>query len=193
MNFKKVTFSIMIICIFVLMSACGSGKVNYNADNVTITKKFFNEYYKKVMSKNTSVDALKAIEAKYMTDVLVEELQLRSWEMEADAILGTNDYDGMIKYLEVTDGEEADTVIAKFTVPTGKSEIAKNIYSFYIHYKNVGDKKLMDTYDLTWTEIQEDETEGTAVYNTRYANKETLNEDDKIAMSSIRKYYEDMN
>ena len=192
MNLKKIVSSIMIICIFVL-SACSNGEVNYSADNVTITKKFFNEYYKKVTSDNSSVDELKAIEAKYMTDVLVEELQLRSWEMEADAILGTNNYDGMIKYLEVTNGEDADTVVATFTVPTGKSEIAKNIYSFYIHYRNVDDKKLMDTYDLTWTEIQEDETEGTAVYNTRYANKETLNEDDKIAMSSIRKYYEDMN
>ena len=191
MNFKKTLTSLIFICFTILTFSCGGGKVDYNADNVALTKNFYNEYYKKFTDKQSSAEDMKAIENKYMTDVLVEELQLRTWEMEADAVLGVNDAAGMIKYLEVVKGEDDESVVATFTVPTGESDVAKNIYKFDIHFKTVEDKKLMDGYDFTWTEIQEDGTEGTSVYNTRYANKDVLNEDDKIAMSSIRKYYED--
>ena len=187
---KKILLVIFMLALSFTIFSCGSKKVNYDADTVTLTKNFFNEYLKRV-NKGTA-EELNEIKSKYMTETLVEELTLRSWEMEADAVVGVSDPTGYKKYLNVVAGEDENHTIATFEVPNKNEGMDKDIYKINIHFRNVDDKKLMDTYDFTWTEVDAEGNESAAVYNTRYANKEVLSEDDRIAMSSIRKYYEEM-
>ena len=191
MKKKLLKYVIMLSAAVIMLAVSCTKKVNYNQDVVTLTKGFYNDYLKAI-NNNSNDEAITKIKTLYMTDVLVDELELRTWELEADAITGVQDATGFNKYLEIEKGQDDSWAVATFTVPSENNEVAKNIYKFDIHYRTIDDKKLMDTYDFTWTEIDEYGTKGESVYKTRYANKEVLTEEDKKAMQSIRNYYEDL-
>ena len=180
-----------------LLSACSSGekvvgkKVDYSLSASELAKSFYTEYITS-MEQNLNEEELKKIEEKYMTELLIEELTLRTWEMEASAILGVQDGTGFLDKMEVEDSNDEYNTVVRFVVPVEGKELAKNTYEFRIRFKKVGDKKLMDTYDFTWIETDADGDSSKTEYLTKYANKEELTEEDKIKMSNQRKYYEDL-
>lgn len=194
--FKNQILFIITIILTLFLSACtqdgsNSSQVNYNLDVVTLTENFYKTYLA-AYDKNESEEDLLKIKEMYMTEVLAEELTLRSFDMEADAITGVQDATGFIKYLDVKEGADDMSAVATFTVPVDGDEVAKNTYIFDIHFRLVDNKKLMDTYDLNWIETDSDGYESRVEYKTWYANKEELTEADKIAMKNKREYYEEL-
>ena len=193
-----ISTSILSVVLITLLCACSGGdksggsiKVNYNLSASELVKDFYTRYITSY-ENNTDVEELTKIEESYMTETLVEELRLRSYEMEADAILGVQDGTGFLDKLEIEDGADENSTIARFVVPVEGMELAKNTYEFHIHFRKVDNKKLIDTYDFIWIETDADGDDSRTEYLTKYANKEELTEDDKIKMSNQRKYYEDL-
>ena len=189
-----------ICCIFImiLLYACSDKnniennmKVDYTLSAGELAKSFYTNYIKSY-EKDASVDELMEIEKNYMTETMVEELMIRSWEMEADAILGVQDGTGFLDKMEIEDISDDYSTVVKFIVPVDGQEFAKNTYEFHIHFRKVGDKKLIDTYDFIWIETDTDGDNSRIEYITKYANKEELTEDDKIRMSNQREYYEEL-
>ena len=175
---------LIISLLVVVLSSCS--KNGLNAKSTDVAKSFYTEYLK---AKN--YDDAKKVKSKYMTDILSDELELRSMQIEADAITGVQDFTGMIKKMVVSEGENEDWAKVTFNMK-GEEGRAYRIYEANLHFKSVDNKKLMDTLDLTIYDIDEDGDTSQMVYNTKYANKEELTDEDKLEMESIRKYFEDL-
>ena len=195
---RLITKILVGISLTMLLFACSTSnngvygkKVDYSLSASELAKSFYTEYLTEY-DKRVDSETLKKIEEKYMTDVLIEELTIRTWEMEADSILGVQDGTGFINKMEVEDSGDEFNTIVRFVVPIEGKELAKNTYEFHIHFRKVDNKKLMDTYDFIWIETDADGDDSRVEYLTKYANKEELTEDDKLRMSNQRRYYEDL-
>ena len=195
LKFGIIAVSVILIT---LLGACnggdkesGSTKVNYNLSASELAKDFYTRYITSY-EKNASVEELVKIEESFMTKTMVEELEIRSHEMEADAILGVQDGTGFLDKLEIEDSGDEYTTVARFVVPIEGMELAKNTYEFHIHFRKEDNKKHIDTYDFIWIDTDADGDDSRTEYLTKYANKEELTEEDKIKMSNQRKYYEDL-
>lgn len=197
MNTIKKILIMCSIALTILLYGCGGNGalnglgVNYNLSASELAKNFYTSYIKKYEANASEEEMLKIKEA-YMTETMIEELDLRSLEMEADAILGVQDGTGFLDKMEIEPGDDDESAVARFVVPVEGDEIAKNTYVFHIHFRNVDNKKLIDTYDFLWIETDSDGDDSRIEYKTQYANKETLTEEDLTKMSNQRKYYDEL-
>lgn len=201
-KFKQVQILISLVLSILFLYACGSSgnagnnfaeeKIDYSLSASELAKEFYTKYFD-VYGKDGSDVELMSIKEKYMTDILIEELELRSWDMESDAVTGVQDATGFINYMEVEPGDDEFSTKVSFDVPVKDGDIVSNKYKFSIHFKKVDDKKLMDTFDYEWVEVYANGDESIVErFKTEYANKDELTEEDKEKMANKRKYYEDL-
>lgn len=177
----------VLVCLTMSMSllcACTSNGVDAKATD--IAKKFYTEYL-----NAKEEDARAKIRNKYMTSVLAEEIDLRTKQMEADATTGVQDDTGMLSKMLVTEGE--DDSWAKVTFDLKQEEgVEYRVYEANIHFRIEEDKKLMDTLNLIIYDYDKDGDRSQMEYNTKYANKPELTEEDKAEMERIRQYYDNL-
>ena len=159
---------------------------NIKIDAVKLAKDFYNAYL-----SEQDFDKLINIKEKYMTKTLVEELELRSMEMEADSVTGVQDSTDMKKIMEVNKGSTENTATITFNFKDNEDTTTKLIESS-VHFKNENGKALMDTLDMVIIDYDENNNDTMRQYQTKYANKDELTEADKKEMEEKRKYYEDL-
>lgn len=182
-NFLKFT---AFISVFLLVS-CAPNTLNKKATE--IAKSFYTEYLKAV----DTLDEKKILNVKktYMTDTMVEEVELRSKQMEADAVTGVQDSTGMINKLEVTDGENDEWAIVTFDMIEEEGKPYR-IYQIKLHFKDIGNKRFIDTLDMNIYDVDADGDKVKNEFNTRWANKETLSDEDKAEMQRMKAYYDEL-
>ena len=183
-GFMKRIISVLLslICAISLFSC--SNKI----DPVKLAKSFYTEYLNVDVVNEAE---LKKVKEKYMTPVLIEELELRSMQMEADSITGVQDAYGMKDIMEVNNGVDKDTATVTFNMKNQEAETIRVIESV-LHFKSVDGKNLMDALDMIIIDYENSNNDNTREYTTKYANKEELTADDINEMNSIRKHYEDL-
>ena len=182
---KKIKL-ILIVSLFLLVS-CAPNTLNKKATE--IAKSFYTEYLKAV----DTLDEKKILKVKntYMTETMVEEIELRSKQMEADAVTGVQDSTGMINKLVVSDGENDEWAVVTFDMMEEEGKPYK-IYQIKLHFKDIGNKRFINTLDMNIYDVDQDGDKVKNEYNTRWANKDELSDVDKKEMENIRKYFEDL-
>lgn len=182
---KKIKL-ILIASLFLLVS-CAPNTLNKKATE--IAKSFYTDYLKAC----DTLDEKKILNVKktYMTEVMVEEIGLRTKQMEADAVTGVQDSTGMIKKLDVTDGENEEWAIVTFDMMEEEGKPYR-IYQIKLHFKDIGNKRFIDTLNMNIYDVDADGDKVKNEYNTKWANKEELSDSDKKEMENIRKYFEDL-
>lgn len=177
----------VLLSMVALLSSCAPNGLNVKATE--IAKKFYTEYLKNDAAYNPT--KAEKIKKKYMTDVMVEEIDLRTKEMEADAVTGVQDSTDMIKKMQVEEGEDEDW--AKVTFDCFQEEgMEYKIYEINLHFRDIGNRRWIDTLNMIVYDVDKDGDKSQTSYNTKYANKETLTEEDKAAMERIKKYYDEL-
>ena len=185
---KKIQIFILIISICVIFVACVPNGLN--AKSTEITKKFYTQYFKN-LEKN-DLEKINKTKKTYMTDILVEEMDLRSKELEVDAITGFDYKKEIAEKMVVEEGEDESWVKVTFDMFEEEGK-PYNIYVMDIHFRDADKKRYMDTMDLTIYDVDEDGDRTRMEYKTKYANKEELSDEDKAAMERIKNYYDDLN
>ncbi len=181
---KQIIISALLLSAVTLLFACKPNGVN--AKSTEIAKSFYTEYLK---AKNEEGRA-KSRE-KFMTPILVDELDLRGKQLEADAITGVQDDTGFINKMTVAEGQNDEW--AKVTFDLKETEgVPYRIYEANVHFRVVDDTKLMDTLDMIIYDVDQDGDSSQIVYNTKYANKAELTEEEKAEMERMKKYYDDL-
>ena len=61
-----------------------------------------------------------------------------------------------------------------------------------MHFRDIGNRRWIDTLDMIVYDVDKDGDKSQTEHKTKFANKETLTDDDRAAMERIRKYYEDL-
>ena len=178
--------SIALLSVALLFSCVPNG---LNVKATEIAKKFYTEYLKNDIAYNAA--KAEKIKKKYMTDVMVEEIDLRTKEMEADAVTGVQDSTDMIKKMQVVEGEDEDWAKVIFDMKAEEGQ-EYGIYEINLHFRDVENRRLIDTLNLTVYDVDKDGDKSQREYMTKFANKETLTEEDKAAMENIRKYYDEL-
>lgn len=178
--------SIALLSVALLFSCAPNG---LNVKVTEIAKKFYTEYLKNDIANNAA--KAEKIKKKYMTDVMVEEIDLRTKEMEADAVTGVQDSTGMIDRIVITDGQNEDWAKVTFDMKAEEGQ-EYSIYEVDLHFRDVGNRRMIDTLNLTVYDVDKDGDKSQREYVTKFANKETLTEEDKAAMENIRKYYDEL-
>ena len=170
-----------------LLVSCAPNTLNKKATE--IAKSFYTDYLKAC----DTLDEKKILNVKktYMTEVMVEEIGLRTKQMEADAVTGVQDSTGMIKKLDVTDGENEEWAVVTFDMMEEEGKPYR-IYQIKLHFKDIGNKRLIDTLNMNIYDVDADGDKVKNEYNTKWANKEELSDSDKKEMENIRKYFEDL-
>lgn len=180
---KKALLSILLILTMLLMMSCqDSNKI----DAMKLAKDFYTAYL-----DESEYDKLNSVKEKYMTKTLIEELELRSMEMEADSITGVQDSTGMKNIMEINKGSDDNTSTVTFNFKDDEGTTIQLIESS-IHFKNENGKALMDTLDMVIIDYDENNNDTMRQYQTKYANKDELTETDKKEMEEKRKYYENL-
>ena len=185
---KKIQIFILIISICVIFVACVPNGLN--AKSTEITKKFYTQYFKN-LEKN-DLEKINKTKKTYMTDILVEEMDLRSKELEVDAITGFDYKKEIAEKMVVEEGEDESWVKVTFDMFEEEGK-PYNIYVMDIHFRDTDKKRYIDTMDLTIYDVDEDGDRTRMEYKTKYANKEELSDEDKAAMERIKNYYDDLN
>lgn len=180
---KKILNYCFLIMTTLVLFSCS----NANIDAVKLSKNFYKEYLKTNENADRKVDKVKQ---KYMTPLLIEELELRAMQMEADSITGVQDSYGMLDIMDVNTASEDDTAIVTFSFKNEEGSITK-IIETRLHYKKYNNKILMDSLDMVINDY-DNNTDSMREYLTKYANKESLSEEDEKEMSDIRKHYEEL-
>ena len=170
-----------------LLSSCAPNGLNVKATE--IAKKFYTEYLKNDVAYNSA--KAEKIKKKYMTDVMCEEIDLRTKEMEADAVTGVQDSTNMLKKMEVLEGEDEDWAKVIFDL-FEEEGMEYRIYEINLHFRDIGNRRWIDTLDMIVYDVDKDGDKSQTTHKTKFANKETLTDDDRAAMERIRKYYEDL-
>ena len=184
---KRIIKTSIALLLAAQLFSCAPNGLNVKATE--IAKKFYTEYLKNDVAYNPT--KAEKIKKKYMTDVMVEEIDLRTKEMEADAVTGVQDSTDMIKNMQVEEGEDEDW--AKVTFDCFQEEgMEYKIYEIYLHFRDIGNRRWIDTLNMIVYDVDKDGDKSQTSYNTKYANKETLTEEDKAAMERIKKYYEEL-
>ena len=177
---------VAIVGLFLLVS-CAPNTLNKKATE--IAKSFYTDYLKAC----DTLDEKKILKVKntYMTETMVEEIELRSKQMEADAVTGVQDSTGMINKLVVSDGENDEWAVVTFDMMEEEGKPYK-IYQIKLHFKDIGNKRFINTLDMNIYDVDQDGDKVKNEYNTRWANKDELSDVDKKEMENIRKYFEDL-
>lgn len=205
---KKIVLSILVCLSMMVMISCYSpynvsadaGNQNAKVENnnandsvksikidaVKLAKDFYTEYL-----DESDYDKLINIKEKYMTKTLIDELEIRSMQMESDSVTGVQDSTGMKKIMEVNKGSGDNTATITFNFKNDEGTTTQLIESS-VHFKNENGKALMDTLDMIIIDYDENNNDNMRQYQTKYANKDELTEEDKKEMQDIKKHYEDL-
>ena len=184
---KRFIKTMILLSTVALLSSCAPNGLNVKATE--IAKKFYTEYLKNDVAYNSA--KAEKIKKKYMTDVMCEEIDLRTKEMEADAVTGVQDSTNMLKRMEVLEGEDENW--AKVIFDCFQEEgMEYKIYEINLHFRDIGNRRWIDTLDMIVYDVDKDGDKSQTTHKTKFANKETLTDDDRAAMERIRKYYEDL-
>lgn len=175
------------IAMALLLMSCAPNTLNKKATE--IAKSFYTEYLRAV----DTLDEKKITKVKktYMTETMFEEINLRSRQLDADAVTGVQDSTGMINKLQVSEGENDEWAIVKFDMIEEEGKPYR-IYEMKLHFRDVDKKRLIDTLDMTIYDVDADGDKIKNEYNTKWANKETLTEEDKKEMSEMNRYFDDL-
>lgn len=175
------------IAMALLLVSCAPNTLNKKATE--IAKSFYTEYLRAV----DTLDEKKITKVKktYMTETMFEEINLRSRQLDADAVTGVQDSTGMINKLQVSEGENDEWAIVKFDMIEEEGKPYR-IYEMKLHFRDVDKKRLIDTLDMTIYDVDADGDKIKNEYNTKWANKETLTEEDKKEMSEMNRYFDDL-
>ena len=184
---KKFLKTTMLLSLVAMLVSCAPNGLNMKATE--IANKFYTAYLRQSVTLN--LKKMEKIKKTYMTEVMCEELDLRTKEMEADSITGVQDPTGMIDRLEVTEGQDEDWAKVTFDMKQEEGQ-EYGIYEIDLHFRDVGNKRLIDTLNMTVYDVDKDGDKSRREYMTRFANKETLTDEDKAAMANIRKYYDEL-
>lgn len=178
---------IIVIAALFILASCAPNTLNKKATE--IAKSFYTEYLKAV----DTLDEKKILNVKktYMTETMVEEIGLRSKQIDADAVTGVQDTTGMINKIAVTNGEDDEWAIVTFDMFEEEGK-PYNIYEIKLHFKDIDKKRFIDTLDMNVYDVDEDGDKVKNEYNTRWANKEELSDEDKKEMENVKKYFEDL-
>ena len=185
---KKIIFLELVAVISILLLAsCAPNTLNKKATE--IAKSFYTDYLKAC----DTLDEKKILNVKktYMTETMIEEITLRTRQLEADAVTGVQDSTGMINKLQIAEGENDEWAIVTFDMK-GEEGKAYKIYEIKLHFRDVDKKRLIDTLDMIVYDVDEDEDKIKNEYKTKWANKETLREEDKKEMSEMKRYFDDL-
>ena len=182
---KKIVLSSLVVLSMTVLMLCFSS-CNANTDAVKLAKDFYTAYL-----NEEDYDKLINVKEKYMTDTLIEELELRSMEMEADSITGVQDSTGMQNIMEVNKGSTDNTATITFNIKDDE-DTTKKLIETSVHFKNKNGRVLMDTLDMLIIDYDENNNDTMRQYQTKYANKDELTEEDKKEMEEKRKYYENL-
>lgn len=181
---KKILKLLSVVAIATLFVSCKTNETNVKVTE--ITKKFYTEY---LNAENENIR--KKVKEKYMIEILAVELDLRSKQMESDAVTGVQDDTNMLSKMVVTEGENEEWAKVTFDMKEIEGEPYR-IYETNVHYRLEGDKKLMDTLNLVIYDFDQDGDMSQMEFNTKYANKPELTEADKEEIDRISKYYESL-
>ena len=184
---KRFIKTMILLSMAALLSSCAPNGLNVKATE--IAKKFYTEYLKNDVAYNSA--KAEKIKKKYMTDVMCEEIDLRTKEMEADAVTGVQDSTNMLKKMEVLEGEDEDWAKVIFDL-FEEEGMEYRIYEINLHFRDIGNRRWIDTLDMIVYDVDKDGDKSQTTHKTKFANKETLTDDDRAAMERIRKYYEDL-
>ena len=134
---------IIVIAALFILASCAPNTLNKKATE--IAKSFYTEYLKAV----DTLDEKKILNVKktYMTETMVEEIELRSKQMEADAVTGVQDSTGMINKLEVTEGENDEWAIVTFDMMEEEGKPYR-IYQIKLHFKDIANKRFINALDM---------------------------------------------
>lgn len=184
---KRFIKTMILLSMAALLSSCAPNGLNVKATE--IAKKFYTEYLKNDVAYNSA--KAEKIKKKYMTDVMCEEIDLRTKEMEADAVTGVQDSTNMLKKMEVLEGKDEDWAKVIFDL-FEEEGMEYRIYEINLHFRDIGNRRWIDTLDMIVYDVDKDGDKSQTEHKTKFANKETLTDDDRAAMERIRKYYEDL-
>lgn len=184
---KRIIKASIALLLAAQLFSCAPNGLNVKATE--IAKKFYTEYLKNDIAYNAA--KAEKIKKKYMTDVMVEEIDLRTKEMEADAVTGVQDSTNMLKRMEVLEGEDEDWAKVIFDL-FEEEGMEYRIYEINLHFRDIGNRRWIDTLDMIVYDVDKDGDKSQTEHKTKFANKETLTDDDRAAMERIRKYYEDL-
>lgn len=184
---QKIIKFLVAFSLFLLVS-CGS-KNSLNKKATEIAKSFYTEYLKACDEPDEK--KLLDIKKNYLTDVLVEEVDIRSSQIGADIVTGVQDTVGMLEKLEVSEGENEDYAIVTFNM-MGQEGIPYRINEITLHFRDVENKRKIDTLDLVIYDVDADGDKVKNEYKTRWANKEELSDEDKAEMQRAKEYFEEM-
>ena len=187
MRKKFIFFKMAVVISMLLLASCAPNTLNKKATE--IAKSFYADYLKAA----DTLDEKKILDVKktYMTDTMVEEIELRSKQMEADAVTGVQDSTGMINKLSVADGENDEWAVATFDMIEEEGKPYR-IYQIKLHFKDIGNKRFIDTLDMNIYDVDADGDKVKNEFNTRWANKEVLTDEDKEEMKRMREYYDEL-
>ena len=180
-------WKLALVVMGLLLASCAPNTLNKKATE--IAKSFYTDYLKAC----DTLDEKKILNVKktYMTETMIEEITLRTRQLEADAVTGVQDSTGMINKLEVAEGENDEWAVVTFDMK-GEEGKAYRINEIKLHFRDVDKKRLIDTLDMTVYDVDADGDKIKNEYKTKWANKETLSEEDKKEMSEMKRYFDDL-
>lgn len=183
---KKSKVALALLLIF-LVSCASPNSLNKKATE--IAKSFYTEYLKADESSNR--DKLLEIKKNYMTEVMVEEVDIRSSQIDADIVTGVQDATALSNKMVVTEGENDEWAVVTFDMKEEEG-IPYRIYEIKLHFRDTDKKRLIDTLDLTIYDVDQDGDKVKNEYKTKWANKENLSEEDKAEMKRAKEYFEEL-
>lgn len=185
---KKIIFLELVAVIsMLLLASCAPNTLNKKATE--IAKSFYTDYFKSL----DTLDEKKILNVKktYMTETMIEEIALRTRQLDADAVTGVQDSTGMKNKLVVEEGENDEWAVVTFDMIIEEGKPYR-IYEIKLHFRDVDKKRLIDTLDMTIYDVDEDGDKIKNEYKTKWANKEILSEEDKKDMSEMKRYFDEL-
>lgn len=185
---KKIIFLELVAVIsMLLLASCAPNTLNKKATE--IAKSFYTDYLKAC----DTLDEKKILNVKktYMTETMIEEIALRTRQLDADAVTGVQDSTGMKNKLVVEEGENDEWAVVTFDMIIEEGKPYR-IYEIKLHFRDVDKKRLIDTLDMTIYDVDEDGDKIKNEYKTKWANKEILSEEDKKDMSEMKRYFDEL-
>lgn len=180
-------WKLALVVMGLLLASCAPNTLNKKATE--IAKSFYTDYLKAC----DTLDEKKILNVKktYMTETMIEEIALRTRQLDADAVTGVQDSTGMKNKLVVEEGENDEWAVVTFDMKTEEGKPYR-IYEIKLHFRDVDKKRLIDTLDMTIYDMDEDGDKIKNEYKTKWANKEILSEEDKKDMSEMKRYFDEL-
>ncbi len=180
-------WKLALVVMGLLLASCAPNTLNKKATE--IAKSFYTDYLKAC----DTLDEKKILNVKktYMTETMIEEIALRTRQLDADAVTGVQDSTGMKNKLVVEEGENDEWAVVTFDMKTEEGKPYR-IYEIKLHFRDVDKKRLIDTLDMTIYDVDEDGDKIKNEYKTKWANKEILSEEDKKDMSEMKRYFDEL-